>query len=89
MSDPTPTSRRASAGLTPASRGSSCATEGKPDKVDKKNGSRRISSLRLTGVNWDDPNVPAGNAPPLPRWPMVIAGFAWFAWIVFLVVLLV
>ncbi|MFH1110910.1 MAG: hypothetical protein V1790_17180 [Planctomycetota bacterium] len=40
-------------------------------------------------VNWDDPTVPVGNAPPLPRWPVVVAGLAWLAWLVFLIALLV
>jgi len=40
-------------------------------------------------VNWDDPTVPVGNAPPLPHWPLVVAGLAWLAWLVFLIALLV
>lgn len=39
-------------------------------------------------VNWDDPSVPAGNAPPMPRWPVVVTTIAWLAWVVFLVVML-
>ena len=33
-------------------------------------------------INWDDPSVPVGNAPPLPRWPVVVIGLAWFLWLV-------
>ncbi len=38
---------------------------------------------------WQDPNVPIGNAPPLPRWPVGVFAVAWAGWVVFLVVLLV
>lgn len=40
-------------------------------------------------IDWADPNVPVGNAPPLPRWPLIVAGIAWLAWVVFLVVMTV
>lgn len=38
---------------------------------------------------WQDANVPVGNAPPLPRWPIGVFAIAWAGWVVFLVVLLV
>ncbi len=44
---------------------------------------------RRAGINWNDPDVPAGNAPPMPAWPLILSGALWFAWIVFLVVTLV
>ena len=44
---------------------------------------------RKSRVNWDDPTVPIGNAPPLPRWPLVVTGLAWLAWVVFLITLLI
>lgn len=37
--------------------------------------------------DWDDPKVPAGNAPPLPRWPLVASGVAFALWLGFLVVM--
>ena len=40
-------------------------------------------------VNWDDPSVPVGNAPPMPRWPLVVSAIAWLAWVVFLIAMLV
>lgn len=39
--------------------------------------------------NWDDPAIPAGDAPPLPRWPLILAAAAWGAWLVFLVVMMI
>lgn len=40
------------------------------------------------GINWEDPKIPVGNAPPLPRWPLVVTGLAWLAWVTFLVVMM-
>ncbi len=48
----------------------------------------QTSNDKKRGVNWEDPSVPIGNAPPLPRWPLVLAGIAWLAWVVFLVVMM-
>ncbi len=39
---------------------------------------------RKRRVDWEDPNVPVGNAPPLPRWPVYVSGLAWAAWVLFL-----
>lgn len=39
-------------------------------------------------VDWDDPTVPVGNSPPLPRWPVVVTAIAWIAWIAFLIAML-
>jgi hypothetical protein len=44
---------------------------------------------RKSGVDWADPTVPVGNAPPMPRWPLILAGLAWGLWIVFLVLMTV
>ena len=40
-------------------------------------------------INWNDPDVPAGNAPPLPRWPLVLAALVWVGWLGFLVAMAV
>ncbi len=40
-------------------------------------------------IDWADPNVPAGNSPPLPHWPLVASALAFGAWMVFLVVMAV
>jgi hypothetical protein len=42
-----------------------------------------------SGVNWTDPNVPAGDSPPMPRWPLVAGVAAWCAWTAFLVVMMI
>jgi hypothetical protein len=36
---------------------------------------------------WDDPSVPVGNAPPMNRWPMFVAGACWLAGVLFLVMM--
>ncbi len=28
-------------------------------------------------VNWDDPNVLAGDSPPLPVWPLILSATVW------------
>jgi hypothetical protein len=35
-------------------------------------------------VDWANPNVPAGNAPPLPRWPLIVSALACGLWILFM-----
>lgn len=39
-------------------------------------------------VDWEDPSVPVGNSPCLPRWPVAISAVLWASWIVFLVFVL-
>ena len=41
------------------------------------------------GVDWADPSIPVGDAPPLPKWPLVLLGIAWLASIAFLVLMAV
>jgi hypothetical protein len=50
---------------------------------------RATKTRTSAGVDWSDPNVPAGDSPPLPRWPMYVSAAAWGLWIVFLVVMVV
>jgi hypothetical protein len=35
--------------------------------------------------DWADPKVPAGNAPSMPRWPLLVSGVVFGLWIIFLV----
>ncbi len=35
-----------------------------------------------------DDGIPAGDSPPKPRWPLVLAALAWGTWMAFLVVML-
>lgn len=44
--------------------------------------------LNKREINWADPNVPVGNAPPVPHWPVAVFVVAWAGWITFLVVML-
>lgn len=36
-------------------------------------------------INWEDPNVPAGNAPPMSRFPLIASAVVFGLWIAFLV----
>ena len=47
------------------------------------------SSDGLEEVNWSDPGIPVGNAPPLPKWPLYAFGLAWLGWVVFLAAMLI
>lgn len=37
---------------------------------------------------WQDPSIPLGDAPPLPRWPLGLFALAWIGWITFEIMLL-
>lgn len=43
------------------------------------------SAERRSGKpDWNDPTVPAGDAPPLARWPVFAWAAGWLAWVGFL-----
>ena len=48
-----------------------------------------LNESKRPRVDWEDPSIPVGNAPPLPRWPLTVAGIAWLAFVVFLMVMMV
>ena len=48
--------------------------------------SEAAPAKRRKGIDWSDPRVAIGNAPPLPRWPLVLMILVWLAWIGFLLV---
>jgi len=35
--------------------------------------------------DWADPAIPAGNSPPLPRWPLIVSAVVFTLWVGFLV----
>ena len=39
-------------------------------------------------IDWDDPSIPVGDAPPMPSWPVVTFAIAWGGWVVFLIVMM-
>ena len=40
-------------------------------------------------IDWSDPNVPVGDAPSVPRWPLVGAAVAWLSWVAFLITMVI
>jgi hypothetical protein len=36
--------------------------------------------------DWKDPDIPAGNSPPLPAWPLLVSAALWCGWVVVMVV---
>lgn len=66
------------------------ATDQQADCADQQAGCAGSSDTpKNTGIDWADPNVPPGNAPPMPRWPLVLSAVAWIAWLAFLVMMAV
>lgn len=35
-------------------------------------------------TKWEDPSVPAGNAPPMSKWMLSVMLFLWIGWVGFL-----
>lgn len=61
------------------------------DSVGRVGEDSKTGSSDDTGrprIDWEDPKIPVGNAPPLPRWPLVVTGLGWLAWVAFLVVMM-
>ena len=45
-------------------------------------------TLKKRGINWADPSIPVGDAPPMPYWPVAVFVAVWVGWIVFLMIML-
>jgi len=43
------------------------------------------SGITKAEIDWSDPSVPAGDAPPMPRWPLILSAVAYALWLCFLV----
>ncbi|MFQ5414957.1 MAG: hypothetical protein ACE5E6_10915 [Phycisphaerae bacterium] len=65
---------------TNESAGNATPTDDQADHAGAKRSHRKAS------INWDDPSVPVGLAPPMPRAPLVLAVIAWLGWLMFLAV---
>lgn len=42
------------------------------------------NKLVKSGSIWDN-DLPAGDSPPLPKWPLVFWGAVYVAWMIFLI----
>lgn len=60
---------------------------GRVDGVDSA--AEGMRKGRHREVDWNDPSIPVGNAPPMARWPLALAGAAWLAGIAFLIAMTV
>jgi hypothetical protein len=38
---------------------------------------------------WLDLDIPAGDSPPMPRWPLIVSILAWCGWMIFLVAMMI
>lgn len=43
---------------------------------------------RKPRYDWEDPTIPIGNAPSMPRWPAVVFAVGWVGWLAFLLAML-
>jgi len=65
------------------------------NKRDERDGDGRIGdpepneSAKPPQIDWADPKTPVGDAPPLPRWPLIVAVAGWTAWIGFLAAMVI
>ena len=57
-------------------------THGRPNTAGADSGS--ADQKKKPRIDWTDLQVPIGNAPPLPWWPLAVSGIAWLAWLGFL-----
>ncbi len=48
----------------------------------------KAEAHRGSGIGSSDPSLPAGDSPPMPRWPLIAGIVAWCLWIVFLVAMM-
>ena len=55
---------------------------------DKKAGEANASDKTEKRSIWDN-NLPAGDSPPLPRWPLTASIVAYSLWMVFLVSMMI
>ncbi len=49
---------------------------------------RAAEEAKPLGINWEDPDVPVGNAPPLAKWPVVAFATGWAVWLMFLLTMI-
>jgi hypothetical protein len=60
-----------------------------PAKDDRKGSPLDFLRVGAEAADWNDPNVPVGDAPPVPRWPLYVWVTLWLAWIAFLVAMVI
>ncbi len=41
------------------------------------------------GIDWSDPSIPVGDAPPMSVTPLALSWVVWLVWLVFLVTMAV
>ncbi len=49
--------------------------------------SAAVSSAQTRSI-WDN-DLPAGDSPPLPRWPLIVAIVAYVLWMMFLIAMMI
>jgi len=52
------------------------------EKIDQEQETQKPKSI------WDN-DLPAGDSPPLPRWPLTVSIIAYSVWMVFLISMMI
>ena len=63
-------------------------SENSGSSADADSSAATTEKEKPRGIDWSDPKVLAGNAPPMARWPLALAGVAWLGGIIFLAVMM-
>lgn len=56
----------------------------KPQTVEQSEPAKEKKSW----FNWEDPAVPMGDSPPIPKWPLALVTTAWIGWVIFLFIMM-
>ncbi|NLX12075.1 MAG: hypothetical protein GXY44_00265 [Phycisphaerales bacterium] len=56
--------------------------------MTEKNTSSSVASFAQGRSIWDN-DLPAGDSPPLPRWPLIASIVVYCLWMVFLIAMLI
>ncbi len=57
------------------------------EQTSATNATAQDAPQREPRIDWDNPNTPAGDAPAMPRWPLMLSIVVYGGWLVFLVVM--
>lgn len=57
--------------------------------VKEQTAESQETASQFRGVDWSDPAIPAGDAPPMARWPLFAAAAAFGLWLIFLVAMVI
>lgn len=57
------------------------------EQANAETSGSKESAEQAPRIDWDNPNTLAGDAPAMPRWPLIASIVVYSGWLVFLVVM--